>query len=196
MIWITNGVQNKYIEKDKNIPLNWYKGCTQLERKPEWRQSLKNSWKKNKQNRVGKNHPMYNKGYLVKGERNGRYGKPLRYINNGVNNKMVPLDSVSLYLEKGWKLGQCENKSIKHKVCINKSNKCKYISKTEVQYYLEKGWKLGNPRCANKGSKNGAFGKVWIHRDNELKRIEPESLQQYLNEGWFKGMLKRKRIIN
>lgn len=49
---------------------------------------------------------MYGKGYLLEGEKNGRYGIKLKYINNGVKNKMVPPNEVQNYLNSGWKLGQ------------------------------------------------------------------------------------------
>lgn len=70
---ITNGVSNKYISKDEKIPDGWWKGSTQKKKGEEWKQHLKDAWKNNKENRVGENHPMYGKGYLLEGSKNGRY---------------------------------------------------------------------------------------------------------------------------
>lgn len=103
---ITNGSVNKFINKDEDIPIGWKLGATQIHKdKESWRNNLIKSWNDKKQNRVGKNHPMYNKGYLIKGNKNGRYGKSLKYINNGVKNKMVPPNEVDNYINNGWKLG-------------------------------------------------------------------------------------------
>lgn len=68
MIGITNGVSNTYINKNDDIPDGWYRGSTQKPKDDNWVLLLKQSWKYNKQNRVGKNHPMYGKGYLLKGK--------------------------------------------------------------------------------------------------------------------------------
>ena len=106
MIWITNGTVNKYINKDDSIPLGWYKGCTQSKKSDHCKQALKEAWNVNRENRIGKNHPMYGKGDLLKGNKNGRYGIKLKYINNGIKNKMVKYDELETYLENGWVLGK------------------------------------------------------------------------------------------
>lgn len=72
-ISITDGVRNKYICKDDVIPDGWWKGNTQKKKDDTWKKHLKDAWASNKENRTGKNHPMYGKGYLLEGERNGRY---------------------------------------------------------------------------------------------------------------------------
>lgn len=67
-ISITNGVVNKFINPADTIPEGWYKGNTQIktdESKQKWRQNLVKSWDKNRESRIGKNHPMYGKGYLI-----------------------------------------------------------------------------------------------------------------------------------
>ena len=55
---------------------------------------------------------MYGKGYLLQGSKNGRYGVKLKYMNNGIKNKMVKLNEVDTYLKNGWKFGML-NKNLK-----------------------------------------------------------------------------------
>lgn len=109
-ISITNGKINRYVSEDEIIEDGWYIGNTQRQKGEEWKQNLKDAWKVNKSNRVGKNHPMYGRGDLLKGKKNGRYGKPLKYINNGIINKMVSPEVVDEYLNNGWVLGQLRYK--------------------------------------------------------------------------------------
>lgn len=69
MIGITNGIINKFVKSVEEIPEGWHKGQVQVrtdENKQRWKQSLVQSWNKNKEYRTGKNHPMYGKGYLVR----------------------------------------------------------------------------------------------------------------------------------
>lgn len=192
MIWITNGINNKYIHKKDIIPEGWYKGCTQVKHKEEWKQSLKDSWKKNKENRVGKNHPMYGKGYLLQGNQNGRFGVKRKYINNGLENKMVKLIEVDTYLSNGWKLGMIEQTSHKNKIAINKNEQVKYVNSKDLNNYLQKGWSKGNPKTAHKGINNPSYGKVCVNKDKITKRILPQQVEEYILNGWQIGMAKRK----
>lgn len=109
-ISITDGVKNKYISKNEEIPDGWYVGNVQSKKDEQWHENLKKAWAENKENRTGKNHPMYGKGDLLKGAKNGRYGKPLKYINNGIKNKMVPPDKVEEFINNGWVLGKLKVK--------------------------------------------------------------------------------------
>lgn len=104
----------------------------------------------------GDKHPMYGKGYLLKEEKNGRYGIKLKYINNGVKNKMVRYNEVDNYLNNGWKLGMLKKKS-NNMTRNNKGNRNpaygtklmnnglinKRIKIDEVESYCNIGWKLG-----------------------------------------------------
>lgn len=62
-------------------------------------ENLKLAWAKNKENRTGKNHP--------------RYGSKSKYMNNGVDNKMIPLDKVDEYLSMGWVFGNLHHRTKK-----------------------------------------------------------------------------------
>lgn len=194
MICITNGICNKYICKNDTVPEGWYKGCTQTKHSDNWRQSLKDSWKKNKINRTGKNHPMYGKGYLLKGSKNGRFEVKLKYINNGSINKMVKLDEVDIYLDNGWNLGMLLQTSSKDKIAINKNDQVKFINKYDLDKYLQQGWQLGNCHINNKGIKNPSYGKICVNKNGITKRVLPDELNSYLNNGWSKGMASRNNL--
>lgn len=191
MIWITNGINNKYINKEDIIPDGWYKGCSQIKHDESWKQSLKDSWQKNKENRVGKNHPMYGKGYLLQGNKNGRFGVKRKYMNNGLKNKMVKLTEVDTYLVNGWKLGMIEQTSHKDKIAINKNDEVKYVNSKDLNIYLQKGWSKGNPKTAHKGINNPSYGKICVNKNGIIKRILPNQLNEYLQNDWCKGMGKR-----
>lgn len=191
MICITNGIHNKYINKNEIIPEGWHKGCTQAKHDDNWHESLKNAWKRNRKNRTGKNHPMYGKGYLLRGDKNGRFNIKLKYINNGLINKMVKLQDISSYLENGWNLGMLPETSSKNKIAINKNDKVIFINKEDLTKYLAQGWQLGNCHIKNKGNKNPSYGKICVNKDGITKRIFPQELNLYLNTGWIKGMAPR-----
>lgn len=155
-ISITNGEFNKYINVSDKIPDGWYRGSTQHKDKESFSKALKQSWKNNRQSRVGKNHPMYNKGYLLQGSKNGRYGKKLVYVNNGVINKMIDPKELEVYLKSGYVRGMLRWKHTKPTVNNKGKNNPAYntklmnngiinkrISKIEVDKYLSLGWVLG-----------------------------------------------------
>lgn len=107
-ISITNGKVNKYILKDEMIPDGWVIGNTQKKKDDSWRKHLKESWAKNRANRVGKNHPMHGKGYLVSGSNGSTYG--CKGITNGRENKFVKIADLDKYIKDGWRVGICRFK--------------------------------------------------------------------------------------
>ena len=109
-ISITDGVSNRYVDVDFKIPDGWYRGSTQHREHLNHSEMMKNAWQRNRDNRVGKNHPMYGKGDLLKGEKNGRYGVKLIYMNNGIKNKMVKPEEVSMYTAKGFVKGMIKKR--------------------------------------------------------------------------------------
>lgn len=155
-ICITDGIRNKYIDNTTNIPDGWYRGSTQNKDKCRLSNKLKDSWSKNRDKRIGINHPMFGKGYLLTGNKNGRYGKKLIYVNNGIVNKMIKPDELSTYINNGYIRGMIRwNKT---KPTINNSGKNnpafgtkllnngtinKRVPKSDIDIYLQNGWKLG-----------------------------------------------------
>lgn len=191
MIWITNGINNKYINKEDIIPDGWYKGCSQIKHDESWKQSLKDSWKKNKENRVGKNHPMYGKGYLLQGKPGTTLNK-IGVTKNNIN-KYINKTDLSKYLENGWSLGIKRKNCCKNKgVFINKNGKCIMIDVDDLDKYLQQGWSKGNPKTAHKGINNPSYGKVCVNKDKITKRILPQQVEEYILNGWQIGMAKRK----
>jgi hypothetical protein len=55
--------------------------------------------------RFGELNPVYGKGYLFEGEKNGRFGVRLRYVNKNGKNKMVLPEELDSYLTDGFQLG-------------------------------------------------------------------------------------------
>ena len=109
-ISITNGNINRYIDPTDEIPDGWYRGSTQKRSHLNHSEMMTNAWKKNKVNRIGKNHPMYGKGDLLRGNKNGRYGVELVYMNNGIKNKMVKPNEVDNYIKNGYVKGRIKKK--------------------------------------------------------------------------------------
>lgn len=153
MIGITNGVLNTYINKNDTIPNGWYRGSTQKPKDDNWRLSLKESWSHNKQNRVGENHPMYGKGYLLKGRQPGNKGM-IGIMKDG-KSMYVNKSDLDEYIQNGWLKGICKSNKIKG-CCmyINKNDVVKLIDRTDLQTYLQDGWTVGNPKASNKGEAN------------------------------------------
>lgn len=105
-IGINNGIINKYIDKTDEIPVGWKLGFIQAKKSDHCKQALKQAWKKNKQNRIKENHPMYGKGYLLAGKKNGMYGRHRKWINRENINKIVFIEDLDNYLQEGWNLGK------------------------------------------------------------------------------------------
>lgn len=193
MICITNGVCNKYICKNDTVPEGWYKGCTQTKHDDNWRQSLKDSWKKNKINRTGKNHPMYGKGYLLKGKPGTITGK-IGINKNGIN-KYINKVELNNYIKDGWNLGINKRTISKNNgIYIYKDQKCILIDKKNLQIYISQGWVKGNPRAGHPGTKNPSYGKICVNKNGITKRVLPDELNSYLNNGWTKGMASRNNL--
>lgn len=121
-----------------------------------------------------------------------------------------------------------ENSPSYKRICINNGNKVKYVNSEELSDYLSKGWRLGITEemskkkseeskgrhhsketreklsFANKGEKNGMFGKKmseetkklfskqrtgrkWINNGTDNKFVKPEDIEMYLQQGWMLG---------
>ena len=193
MICITNGVTNRYINSTDKIPKGWHRGSTQKPKCNTWHESLKNSWSENKQNRIGENHPMYGKGYLLKGKSGTTKNK--KCVNKDGINKFVFEYEVDYYIQLGYNKGRCRTNGrvIKNNsLYVFKNDTVKLIYKDEKDKYLNLGWKLGNPHSSNKGSKNGSFGKICVNNNVTNKRVKPEQVNDYLEKGWKLGMIRIK----
>lgn len=153
---ITNGITNKYIDKNCEIPLGWYRGSTQNKNTEDLGLKLKDSWSKNREQRVGKNHPMYGKGYLLKGSKNGRYKKKLIYVNDGVKNKMISPECLDEYINNGYVKGMLKWNKTKPEINNSGENNPAYGTKllnngyinkrvhiSEIDSYIKDGWVMG-----------------------------------------------------
>lgn len=105
-IGITNGIINKYINKTDSIPEGWRKGFIQSGKSDHCKKALREAWKRNKSNRIKENHPMYGRGYLVSGDKNGMYGRHRKWINKNNINKIIFIEDLDIYLKDGWNLGK------------------------------------------------------------------------------------------
>lgn len=195
MIWITDGVNNAYIHKDVNIPKGWHKGSTQNRNEELHSKKLKDAWKRNRDNRIGENHPMFGKGYLLKGNPRLASTKCKKCMTNGEINKYVNLEEIDYYKSIGFTLGQCRKNNIVKGMTSYMYNEdtdtVKLVLKSEISKYILEGWILGNPHSACKGEKNGAWNKICINNGIINKRVKLEDLEKYLNTGWIKGWMKR-----
>lgn len=190
-ISITNGIHNKYIYKSDAIPEGWHVGNTQKKKDDKWKEHLKEAWDNSRESRIGKNHPMHGKGYLVSGKNGGTFGKKSVYKDGIV--QFVDEENLPKYIEEGWTLGGLKGrkKSGKKFRYMHKDGVCKGIIVDEINDYLKDGWLFGNPITANNGVNNGSFNKVCINNGVINKRVTKDSLEQYLAEGWSTGFIKR-----
>lgn len=190
-ISITNGMQNHYIDKNDVIPEGWYRGNTQKKRGDSWKASLKQSWIANRTNRVGKNHPMYGKGYLLTNESNGTYNK--KCMHKDGKNIFVDKELVNDYLLQGYTLGQLrKDGTMRHRVYIFKDDIVKCIDVNYKQMYIDDGGCLGNPKASKKGNKNSAYGKICINNGIKNMRVYPQDLNKYISLGYVKGLMRYK----
>lgn len=125
----------------------------------------------------GSKHPMYGKGELLKGNKNGRYGIKMKYMNKDGKNKMVPLNEINKYLESGWVLGIILSEETRK----NRSKKLYEFNKA-------------HGGC--KGERNPAYGKKLMNNGIINKRIKIEEVNNYLNNGWVLGDKNRKKVTN
>ena len=188
-IWITDGINNAYINKHDIIPDGWRKGATQIRDKENDSKRLKEAWVKNKENRVGKNHPMYGKGYLLKGSKNGIYGRHRKYVNKDGVNKLIFIEDLNLYVTNGWGLGRVVTEK---SIFVYKYDTVKKIKISELALYLDKGWLRGNPKNSHTGTKNGMYGKKWINNGRINKLVDKNSVNLYLKGEWKLGLLHYK----
>lgn len=89
LICITDGTTNKYVPKDYEIPIGWYRGNNSVGHHPKHTKHKQHvirdidAYRKQKSEQCsGKGNPMYGKGYLVSGGKNGRANK--FYIYNDI----------------------------------------------------------------------------------------------------------------
>lgn len=193
MIWITNGINNAYIHKNDIIPEGWYKGNIQNRNEEIHRKKLKEAWIKNKENRTGKNHPMFGKGYLLIGERNGMYGRHRKYIHNGCINKLIFIEDLPSYIELGWELGRVNTEKF---IYVYKDNEVKRIKLIELDLYTAAGWLHGNPKSSRSGVQNGVYGKKWINNGEVNKLVNKDEVESYIKNNWKLGSLHYKNNLN
>jgi group I intron endonuclease len=66
-------------------------------------ESTRQKMRENHADVSGENNPMYGKGHLIEGHKNGRFGKKL--VNKNGKNVCVKKEDLEWYLKHGWNLG-------------------------------------------------------------------------------------------
>ena len=113
--------------------------------------------------------------------------KQSRWINNGVEDKKVPLSSTLNYIEKGW-VNVRITSSTKSRVVVNDGTKDSYITLSEYDSYIRRGYFAGTMRTGQVlGSNLKTKGRVCVNNGIETKRVEVGVLNEYLSAGWLRG---------
>lgn len=111
------------------------------------------------------------------------------WVNNGIENKIIPYDTLSVCLNEGWKQGK-----VKHpRIIIHKGTRNREIPDCNLPKYLKDGWEEGP---ANKDEVSELRAKrykelfkdtTYVVKDGISKRIKIKELESYLSSGWMKG---------
>lgn len=88
LICITDGVTNKYVSNDSDLPEGWHRGNNTVghhpkhtKHRPHKIQNIDLYRRQKSEQCSGENNPMYGKGYLIKGGKNGRADRYYIYNN-------------------------------------------------------------------------------------------------------------------
>ncbi len=101
------GIGNFGMIYQKNPLFNKGKNNPMYGKNPRDFMKLENVLEMNKNQSIrmkGYNNPMFGKGYLVKGEKNGCYGKKL--MTNGIDRKYISPEEFDKYIKMGYHFGK------------------------------------------------------------------------------------------
>jgi hypothetical protein len=196
-VCITNGINNKFIKLDAELPEGWFKGITI--RKKTNKGSIEVGHicinKDGKHKYIDKKDLEY---YLMDGwfiGFNNQLKKKLKeksiknkkkVIKDG-KTKLIDEAEIKDHLNNGWSTDTIKGTIEKGSIGINNGLVNKYIPKENTKEYLEKGWVLG---CLSKKTSNK--GRICINNGVEIKFIEKEELNSFLEKGWLKGNFSKK----
>lgn len=113
--------------------------------------------------------------------------KQSRWINDGLQDKKVPLSLLPGYIEDGWISGRVKS-TTKGRVVVNNGTRDYYVHPTEVHSHLAEGYLSGSIRSGQLiGSNLKTKGRICINNGKETRRVQINTLNQYLSEGWVRG---------
>lgn len=192
-IWITNGIDNKRVQKDSLIPEGWSLGVTKFSNQglieitnglnnkyisPEdpipkgwWRGSTQS-----KPNTCGENNPMYGK----------------IWITNGAVNSLISKDDP---IPDGWRRGATQNNPDQHgknssifgRRSITNGKENKLISPSDP---VPEGWKYGQVQDHTGQDLAYNRGRIYITNGVNNRLIYPE---ETIPDGWRVGMTRKRR---
>ena len=116
----------------------------------------------------------------------------LQYVHKGEQEKQVPAEFVSAFIQNGWLFGRCE--ASKRAICIaeggdpncektiwiHKDHENKQIFNNDKTHWINEGWISGKINLST-------LDKVAIHKNNVERYVLKEEVEQYTNEGWVLG---------
>ena len=178
-IAITNGVINKRISADAEIPEGFYRGATT---KPFTQEHIDNIRKAVK-NRVYTEETRLRMS-LAQKEAVKKYGVPFKgkHHTEEAKKRMSELSKKeNLSAETRQKMSEARTKHNIGKIWINDGVNNKFVSKSEVEYYVEQGYSVGRLVKFQEG-------KLWITNGITNTRINNGDS---IPEGWRRGFTKR-----
>ena len=176
-------------------------------------EKMKNAWKENAKNRVGKKLNISPEGKLKHLEVNKRpksHETKLKLSNkihickleNNIQlHKFINKELLNNYINDGWVNGMYAI----HRVYIHKKEngiiQNKRIPENELNYYLENGWLRGRGICTFKICDNNHHMKLeekekrknrkhiyrYVNNIIERKLVKNDELSKYINDGWILG---------
>lgn len=103
------------------------------------------------------------------------------WINNGIENKLIPYSDLYKENYKGWYTGKFDVKDQsgknKGRICVNNGIEDRTVLPSELDEYLTKGYVKGRIPCR------------WITKDGITKYIPESELDSYISEGWSVGRI-------
>lgn len=120
------------------------------------------------------------------GEKNGMYHK--KWMNNGIQNKVVPENEIDYYLSKGYVIGQLKFKkrgphtqdTIDKIIATKKRNgtyraKMPQSAKEKISIARKNYYKT---------NEHPNQGRIQMIKDNHLKYVKKEQIDYYISNGW------------
>ena len=116
----------------------------------------------------------------------------LQYVHKDEQEKQVPAEFVSKFIQNGWLLGRCE--ASKRAICIaeggdpdrnktiwiHRGYENKQIFEKDKDHWTTQGWVSGKLNLST-------LNKVAIHKNNIERYVLKEEVEQYTTEGWIVG---------
>lgn len=177
-------------------------------------EKMKNAWKENAKNRIGKKLNISPEGKLKQLEANKRPKSNetklklsnkihvCKLENNNQLHEFIDKELLNDYINAGWTTGMYAI----HRVYIHKKEngvitENKRIPENELTYYLENGWLKGRGICTFKicdynhhmklkekeKRKNRKHIYRFINNNIERKLVKINELKEYINDGWKLG---------